>query len=272
MAEATEEARILAEQYDIDLSEVRGTGPGGLITLEDVEAFIRERFFPKVERVVRVSGIRKVIAENLSRSYRSAVHVTEFTEVDASALREFRARVQEELGRRIPYTAIILKCVADALLEHRGLNATLEGDEYRIYRDVNINVAVDTPYGLVAPVLRNVDRKGLAQVADELEDVAERARAGTLKEKDFVGGTFTVTNLGMLGVDGFTPIINPPQVAILGVGRMAERPVAVGGRVEVRPVMVLSLSFDHRVVDGAPAARFLAAVADRLARPGEVVE
>lgn len=266
----SEEVRMIAEQYDIDLSRIRGSGPDGEVTLEDLEAYIKEHFYPRVREEIRVFGIRKVIAERLSKSYREAVHVTLNMEVEMDALMKTRRELVEKLGKKPSYTVLMLKCVAKAIRDFIEINATMEGDRIIIYDDININIAVDSPVGLITPVIRDVDRKGLEELLEDYKDIVERAKRGLLKEKDFVGGTFTVTNLGMFGVDSFTPIINPPQIAILGVNRIAEKPVVRDGEIRTSHVMTLSLSFDHRAIDGAPAAKFLQRLKHYMENPGEV--
>ena len=221
----SDEARILAEQYEVDLTKIKGTGPQGEITVQDVEKYIKEHFFPKVKEKKPLRGIRKVIATRLSKSYREAVHVTINMEVSMDKLIETRKKLAEKLGVKPSYTVLLAKCVAKALRDHIELNATLENNEIIIYDTININIAVDTPFGLITPVLRRVDEKGLEELLKEYNDIIERTRKGLLKEKDIIGGTFSITNLGMLGVDSFTPIINPPQVAILGVTGWLRNPM-----------------------------------------------
>ena len=268
----SDEARILAEQYEVDLTKIKGTGPQGEITVQDVEKYIKEHFFPKVKEKKPLRGIRKVIATRLSKSYREAVHVTINMEVSMDKLIETRKKLAEKLGVKPSYTVLLAKCVAKALRDHIELNATLENNEIIIYDTININIAVDTPFGLITPVLRRVDEKGLEELLKEYNDIIERTRKGLLKEKDVIGGTFSITNLGMLGVDSFTPIINPPQVAILGVNRMVKKPYVdeETGEIKIGTFMNLSLTFDHRAVDGAPAARLLQRVKYYLEHPEEV--
>ncbi len=268
----SDEARILAEQYEIDLTKIRGTGPEGEITLKDVEEYIKEHFLPKVKERRPLRGIRKVIATRLSKSYREAVHLTLNMEVSADNLIKFRGELAEKLGVKPSYTVLLLKCAAKALRENIELNASLEGNEIVIYDTININIAVDTPFGLLVPVLRQVDEKTLEELMKEYKDVIEKARKGLLKEKDVIGGTFSLTNLGMLGVDSFTPIINPPQVAILGINRMVKKPYVdeETGEIKVGTFVNLSLTVDHRVIDGAPAARFLQRVKHYIEHPEEV--
>lgn len=266
----SEEIKILAEQYDIDFSKIKGSGPNGEVTLKDVEEYIKEHFFPKVKEERKIFGIRKVIAERLSKSYREAVHVTLNMEAEMDSLIDVRKKLAEKLGTKPSYTVLMLKCTAKAIGDFMEINATMEEGKVMIYENVNINVAVDSPIGLITPVIRDVDKKPLKELLQDYADIVERAKSGRLKEKDFVGGTFTITNLGMLGVDSFTPIINPPQIAILGLNRIAQKPLVKDGDIRIANVMNLSLTFDHRAIDGAPAARFLGRVKHYLEHPEEV--
>lgn len=270
MEKVSKEIEMIAEQYDIDLSKITGSGPNGEVTLQDLEAYIKEHFYPKVKQEVKIFGIRNVIANRLSKSYREAVHVTLNMEIKMDNLVEIREKLAERLGKKPSYTVLMLKCIAKAIRDFIEINAAIEGDRIIIYDDININIAVDSPIGLITPVIRNVDRKSLEELLNDYQDLVERVRQGVIKEKDFVGGTFTVTNLGMFGVESFTPIINPPQIAILGVNRITKKPIVENGEIKMANVMILSLSFDHRAIDGAPAARFLQKVKYYLENPEEV--
>jgi pyruvate dehydrogenase E2 component (dihydrolipoamide acetyltransferase) len=179
-------------------------------------------------------------------------------EVDVSNAAELHERL------KVSYTTIIVKAVAKALMEAPLLNATLDGDNVKIFEDVNVGVAVATENGLVVPVVRNADQKTLKEIDGEVVELTGKAKEARLSKEDVSGGTFTVTNLGMYGVDFFIPIINLGEAAILAVGRIAEKPVAIEGRVEVRPIMMMSLAYDHRIVDGAPAAQFLRSVKEKM--------
>ena len=254
-------ARRLAEEYGIDLGEVVGTGPGGRITKEDVLRFVEES--SQFSETIPLRGIRRVVAERMSESFRTAPHAVVSMDVDMSHVVELRRRLRER-GVEVSYNAILIKAAAEALREFPILNSTLRGDEIRVWRRVNICVAIDTPKGLVAPVVKDADQRSLVELTEAVEDLAERARGEGLRREDLKGGTFTITNLGMLGVDRFQPIINPPQAAILAVGRITERAVVEEGKVVVRPMATLSLAFDHRIVDGAPAARFLRRIREIL--------
>lgn len=260
---ASPAAKRLAREHGIDLSQITGTGPGGRIIEADVKRYIEEKlgYKPKIREVIRLTGVRKISAERVARSTREAPHCTLCMEVDMSEA----SKLKESLG--VSYTDIIVKAVAAALKEHRIMNSTLEKDEIKVFEEINIGVATDTPQGLVVPVVKNVDKKSLSEISAEIRDLAEKARKGKLQRSDVSGGTFTVTNLGMYGVEAFTPIINPPEAAILGVGKIIEKPVAEGRQIKIKPIMTLSLTFDHRIVDGAPAAQFLAKIKEILENP-----
>jgi pyruvate dehydrogenase E2 component (dihydrolipoamide acetyltransferase) len=171
---------------------------------------------------------------------------------------------------QVSYSAILVKAVAEALTEHPRINSTLDGDRIKLFEDVNVGVAVATENGLVVPVIRNADKKPLEEIDSAIRELTEKARQEKLAKEEVSGGTFTVTNLGMYGVDFFTPIINPPEAGILGVGRIVEKPVAVEGKIEIVPMMMLTLSYDHRVVDGAPAADFLRRVKEIVEKASEI--
>jgi pyruvate dehydrogenase E2 component (dihydrolipoamide acetyltransferase) len=250
---ASPAAKRLAREHGIDLAKVKGSGPEGRIVEADVRRYLEEEMAPKprIREVIPLTGIRKTTAERVSLSARTAPHSTITMEIDMSKA----VRLREETGAS--YTDILVEAVAKALEEHPNLNASLEREQIRIYEDINIGVAVATEKGLVVPVIHNANKKSLTQIAATLKELVEKAREGKLTKEDITGGTFTITNLGTYGVEVFIPIINPPEAAILGVGRVAEKTVMVNNEMKVKPVMHLSLSFDHRVVDGAPAAKFL---------------
>jgi len=249
---ASPAAKRLAREYDVNLAQVTGTGPEGRIVEEDVKRFVEgAKAAPRVREVVPLTGIRKTAAERVSLSARTAPHSTITMEVDMSNTAKLREKF------KVSYTDILIKGVAKALTDHPVMNSTLKKDQIKIFEDVNIGVAVGTEKGLVVPVIRNADKKEVEEISSALKKLVEKAREGKLARKEMSGGTFTITNLGMFGVDVFTPIINPPETAILGVGRVVEKAVVVDKEIVVKPVMQLSLSFDHRVVDGVPAAYFL---------------
>lgn len=257
---ASPAAKRLAREHGIDLVKVKGSGPEGHIVEADVKRYLEEEtaFAPRVREIIPLTGIRKTTAERLSSSARTAPHSTITMEVDMSNV----VKLREE--NQVSYTDILVKAVAEALKEHSILNSTLAGEQIKIYEDINIGVAVATEKGLVVPVIRNADKKSLTQVASILKELVKRAREGKLAKEDITGGTFTITNLGMYGVEVFIPIINPPEAAILGVGRVAEKPIVVNKELKTTPIMYLSLSYDHRILDGAPAASFLQRVKQLL--------
>ena len=260
----TPAARKLAKERGVNLARLTGTGPGGRITREDVEAALAAgpAAAPAAGGGEPLRGMRKTIAERMLASLRTTAQLTITTEADAGAMVAQRQRLQAEFP--LTYTDLLVAAVARALREHPRLNATSDGDAVRVHDAVHVGVAIALDDGLVVGVIRDADRLPLHAVASAARALAERARAGTLGIDDVTGGTFTISNLGAYGVDAFTPILHPPQVAILGVGRVAEKPVVRDGQIVVRPTMVLSLTFDHRIVDGAPAARFLQRVVELL--------
>lgn len=224
-----------------------------------------------VDRTLReekpFDGMRRTIADRLSRSYREAVHVTEHREIDAEALLEAVEAADEAFETDISMPDVLLCAVSATLSDHPEFNGTFEDDVHRLYEEHNICVAVDIDAGLIAPVLRTVDTKQLPEIATDRRALTERALSGEYSMDDLQGGTFTVTNLGVLGVESFDPIINPPQVAILGVNAIQQRAVPADEGVAFRRHLPLDLSFDHRVVDGADAARFLETLAGHIENP-----
>ena len=272
-------ARKIAVETGIDLATLVGTGPGGRIVEADVRAAVAAReasapsAAPKPETPWRVReripllGARKTIGERLRRTLDQAVSLTLTREVRAEALVAASELLPAQLGTEIPYDALLLKLFADALRERPALNAVIEGGEILLLDEVHLGFAVSLPGGLAAPVVRDVDARPISEIARDVRDLAERARAGTLRPQDVLGGTATITNLGAYGVDAFTPVLNPPQSVILGIGRIAQRPVVDAGLLAIGSTCVISLTFDHRVADGAPAAELLAAVARRLNDP-----
>jgi len=250
---ASPAAKRLAREHDVDLTQVQGTGPEGRIVEEDIKRFLEERtgLTPRVKEEVPLTGIRKTTAERVTSSFQTAPHSFIIMDIDMTKAVGLREKTQ------VSYTAMLVYAVAKALHEYSAVNSTLIEGKIRVYEDVNVGVAVSTEKGLVVPVVRNADKKQLAEISSELEELVEKARQGKLAKEQLTGGTFTVTNLGMYGVDLFLPIINPPEAAILAAGRLVERPVAVDKGIAVKPMMTLTLAYDHRVIDGAPAATFL---------------
>jgi pyruvate dehydrogenase E2 component (dihydrolipoamide acetyltransferase) len=278
-APVTTAARKLAEEHKIDLSRVVGSGPGGRITREDIQKAIDEAAKAPVQapppatsvpvappavaaQALPLRGMRKVIAERMHRSLQASAQLTITTEVDVTQLIDRRQEIQREFNAT--YTDFIVQACAHALKQHPRMNAALDGETINIQDHISVGVAVALDEGLIVPVIHNADKKSLKEIAQEARSLAEKARANKLTLEEVSGGTFTVSNLGMYGVDGFTPILNSPQTGILGVGRIIEKPMIYRGEITKRSMMVLSLTFDHRVIDGAPAGAFLQTVADLL--------
>ena len=261
-------ARRVARELGVELSHVVGTGAGGLVTEADVRAFAAKgKAAPTVEaaedvQVIPLTGLRRRIAERVSLSRRTAADVTTVADVDMSEV----AALRKASG--FSYTAYVAWAAAQALREFPILNASLVEDRILVKRDIHIGVAVALDQSLVVPVIRSADRKNVGEISREIDELAARARDGQLTPDDLKGSTFTVTNSGAFGSLLFTPIINQPEVAILGMGKVADMPVVRDGEIVVRKVMYLCLSYDHRVVDGAPAVQFLQAVKRRLEQPG----
>ena len=273
-------ARKMAREAGIDLSKIKGSGPGGRIIREDIQKTIEQRKtqpatvavptqgarVAAVAKTVKLAGKRKVTAERLSYGFHTTVPVTITMETRMEAILE-RRQLQSRAGEDVSITAYVVKAAAKALEDHPMINSSLEGDELRLYGDINVAVAINTPDGLVAPVIPGTNRKSLTEISRNIRDLTERAIQNSLTVADLTGGTFTVSNLGGFGVDLFAPVINPPQCAILGLGRTTEKPVIVEKQVRAGSVTTLSLVFDHRIVDGVPAARYLQRVKELLENP-----
>ena len=290
-------ARRLARESDIDLAAVKGTGPQGRILIEDVEAAIALRqaqgegrraqgerqdgavlavAAPAADGVVPLTGIRGAVATRMLQSIQSTAQVTLTTEAIVTEAMQLRRGLSRHhagaAGGNIGPLPVVVKATAEALRRHPRMNAieTTGSDgeaQVQMLSEINIGLAVALEEGLVTPVIRGADGKSLAQLAAENRDLAARTREGRTRPEEISGGTFTITNLGANEIDGFTPIINPPQVGILGVGRVVEKPVIANGEVAKGETMYLSLTFDHRVIDGAPAAEFLQTVKTLLEDP-----
>jgi len=268
-------AMEIAKQEGLDIFKIKGTGEGGKITKEDVERTLAaEKGVPEEApsevTVIPMKGIRKVIADNMHASLQNTAQLSTFTEVDVTEMVRFRNLVREEYKKeevKISYNDIIIMATAYALKRHPSMNSTLVGDEIILHNAVHMGIAVALKEGLIVPKLRYADKKSLLQIAKEARELAGKARKGVLGIDEVTDGTFTITNVGMFGMDGFTPIINPPETGILGVGRVVEKPAVVNGEVVIRQMMTLSLTFDHRVVDGAPAMTFLKDLARYLQEP-----
>ena len=260
-------ARRLAGQHGLDLAQVPGSGPRGRILIEDVERAIQSPPHPEAQ-MLELTGIRRTIATRMMQSLLTTAQVTLTTEADVTQAMALRAGISRQWkGLSLSPLHLVIKAAAQALKDHPRLNAVQQEDRVQLMDEVNIGIAVTLEEGLITPVLRNADSKSLAELAAESRELAEKTREGRARREEVTGGTFTVTNLGAYEVDGFTPIINPPQVAILGLGRVVEKPIVAQGEITKGQMMFLSLTFDHRVVDGAPAAAFLQTVKGYLEDP-----
>jgi pyruvate dehydrogenase E2 component (dihydrolipoamide acetyltransferase) len=258
-------ARRMAQELGVDLSKVTGTGPGGTISGEDVQRAADTHKAapaapsPKGGPVV-LSSIARLMAERTTQSWTTAPHFFLVREIDASGL----IAAREKYGKAITHTDLLVAIVARALAKHPKMNASWTGSTIQLNPAVNISIAIAVKDGVVGAVIPNADTAKLTDISAKRQDLAERARAGRLHPPDVTGGTFTISNLGMFGVDAFSAIITPPQAAVLAVGRIVDRVVPVNGLIGIRPILTMTLSSDHRVVDGAQAAAFLKDVAEAL--------
>jgi len=245
-------ARRLAEEHGVDLSTVQGTGPNGTITGEDVLAAVSA---PPASEAPALSAIARLMAERTAQAWTTVPHFFLTREIDAGAL--IQAREATGLDVKPTHTDLLVAIVARVLTKHPKMNASWTGSAIRMNPNVNISIAIAVKDGVVGAVIPNADKAGLGTIATRRRDIADRAKAGRLHPPDIEGGTFTISNLGMYNVDAFQAIITPPQAAILAVGRITDRVVPVNGAPTIRPMMTITLSSDHRVVDGAQAAMFL---------------
>ena len=269
---ASPPVRRLAKELGVDLATIAGSGPGGRVTREDVERAAEEPSAPSPEassdedvEVIAVKGTRRLIAEKMARSAREIPHVTTFLTVDATEIQALR----EEIPTRVSPLPIVVRALTEICREHPDLNASFDADRSRIlrYHRCHVGIATDTERGLLVPVVRDAQERGILDLAHEIARLSEAARSGAITLDEMVDGTITVTNVGSFGAEFGTPIINHPEAAILALGVLQPRPLVVDGRVEARPAVTLSLSFDHRVLDGAEAGRALAALGELLQSP-----
>ncbi len=264
-AKVSPKARRMAQELGVDLNTVVGTGPGGVISGEDVQRAAdaksqTKQAEPAPSGAPALSSIARLMAERTTQSWTTAPHFFLVREIDASGL----IAAREKHGKAITHTDLLVALVARTLAKHPKMNASWTGSAIQFNPNVNISIAIAVKDGVVGAVIPNADKASLAGISAKRQDLAERARAGRLHPPDVTGGTFTISNLGMFGVDAFSAIITPPQAAVLAVGRIADRVVAVNGLIGIRPILTMTLSSDHRVVDGAQAAAFLKDVADAL--------
>jgi pyruvate dehydrogenase E2 component (dihydrolipoamide acetyltransferase) len=270
---ASPSARRVARELGVDLASVAGSGPGGRIVETDVRAVagpVAGEAPAARGTVERLSPMRRAIADRLRSGLASTAQLTITAEADLTELEATLLGWSADLGRRVSYTEAIVRACALALREHPRVAARWTDRGLVPAERIDIGIAVALAEGLIVPVIREADRKDLATLAREIAELAERAQRGTLEPADTEGACFSVTNLGRYRIDAFTPLLNPPQTAILGVGRARPRPAVVDGAVMARTLVVLSLTFDHQLVDGVPAAAFLEAIVRRLERPGDL--
>jgi pyruvate dehydrogenase E2 component (dihydrolipoamide acetyltransferase) len=259
-------ARKLARDLGVDLDQVTGSGPGGRIDESDVRAYVADQTaVTPGDRSEPMSAMRRAIARHMHTSLQTMAQLTLSTELDATELVRLRERLQRDFALTI--TDLMIYAVARALRDHPSLNASLDEDRVRLHDGIHIGIAVALDEGLIVPVVRDADRKSLLDIAAQTRALAEQARSGTLTPDQVTGSTFSITNLGRWGIDAFTPIVNPPEAAILGVGRIVEKPAAYRGTIALRHMLTLNLTHDHRLVDGVPAARFLQRVVEMLETP-----
>ncbi len=286
---AAPSVRQFAREIGVDIRRVRGSGPANRISIDDVKAHARTRAVPETVASLtstplpdfspfgevtreRMNRVRRATATNITRSWSTIPHITLFDEADVTEVEALRKREKtrvEASGANLTITAILLKVVAAALKAHPHLNSSADftTNELVLKRYCHLGVATETERGLFVPVLQNVDTKSILEIALELTEVTEQARGGRLPVQRLEGASFTVSNLGGIGTGHFTPIVNPPEAGILGVGRAVERPVYIDRQLHPRLLLPLSLSLDHRAVDGADGARFLTWIVDALAQP-----
>jgi len=275
-------ARKIAEENNIDATTLKGTGPGGRIVKEDVLRAVEEskaavtkppaeeELLPE-EKVVPLSSMRKTIARRMVESFQSAPHFYLTMEVDAKELGKARQQlipsVEEKVGVRLTITDLLIKTVAKALEEYPEINCSYSNGSVKLFSRIDIGVVAAVEGGLVVPVIREANKLDLPQIAKIRAELAEKARERTISLDEMTGSTFTISNLGMFGIDQFSAILQPPEGAILAVGRIIEKPVVLDGEIAIRPTLTLTLSIDHRVLDGVAGARFLQRVKDLIENP-----
>ena len=273
---ASPKARRLAAEQEKDISTIQGSGPAGAVLVADVVAtkavsthlpVAEPSDTVVVQTESEVSHIWRLMAERTTQSWTSVPHFYLFREVNASRLISWHKQMQKRLAEKVTYTDLLVKVVAAVLREHPRLNASWHSGSITLHEEIHIGLAVAVDEGLVVPVIHRADEQSIYDIARMRKALITKAQTGKLQPQDIQGGTFTISNLGMYGVDAFNAIINAPQAAILAVGRIAERVVPIEGQPSVQPMMVLNLSCDHRVVDGARGAQFLAALADLIEEP-----
>ncbi len=268
-------ARRLAKELGVDISQVRGSGPDGAITTEDVQAFAAAKGSSTQPTVELLSQVARLMAERTTQSWTSVPHFFLVRDVDASELLAAQKRLglEAEPKQETPLTLtdLLIALVARVLVKHPRMNSSWTGESIKANPEINISVAMAVKDGVVAAVIHKANAANLDEISAKRRELTERARAGRLRPADIAGGTFTISNLGMYKVDAFSAIVTPPQAAVLAVGSISDRVVPVDGKPGVRPVMTMTLSSDHRVVDGAKAAEFLSDLANAIREPEKVL-
>jgi pyruvate dehydrogenase E2 component (dihydrolipoamide acetyltransferase) len=275
-------ARKMAKEAGIDLRQLQGTGEGGRIVRRDVEAYLARTAEAKAPspptppstvpyREVPLSQMRKTIARRLTASMQEAPHFYLTRSISMEAAATWREKLNALSPTKISFNDLIIKAVAMALRKHPYLNAAWMGDHIRLYQEIHIGFAVAVEEGLIVPVIRHADRKGLSEIATETATLAQKARERKLSPEEYTGSTFSISNLGMFGIEEFTAVINPPEAAILAVGAIQPTPVVKGDKIEIERRMRVTLSCDHRVVDGATGAAFLATLTELLEEPARLL-
>lgn len=272
---ASPRAKKKAKEMGVDLATIAGSGPDGRIIEKDVVAVptapqVMISDDRNVKEVMTMSPLRRTIARRMTQSYQNP-HITMITEIDMTETVEIRAeineRVEKKHGIRVSFNDIIVKAVADTLEKFPKFNATLSGNDLHIFKDINIGVAIATDEGLIVVTVRNANKKSITDIAVETKEFGKRAKQNALKPEELTGSTFTVSNLGPFNVDLFIPVINPPETAILALGQIKKKPVVIDDKIEIRSTMMASCAVDHRILDGAPAGEFLAALKETLENP-----
>ena len=263
-------ARRVAEEEKVDPASVPGTGRGGRVTKGDVINFVKGGG-SRLEERVKMTRLRSRIAERMKEAQNTAAILTSFNEADLKAVMDLRRKYQEQFiaqhGIKLGLMSFFVKACCDALRKHPVVNASLEGDEIVYHNYQDIGIAVSTERGLMVPVIRNAENMGLAEIELAIAHFAQKARDGSIALEDLQGGTFSITNGGVFGSLVSTPLLNPPQSAILGMHTIKERPIVVDGEIVARPMMYLAISYDHRIIDGKDAVQFLVAVKETLEDP-----
>jgi pyruvate/2-oxoglutarate dehydrogenase complex dihydrolipoamide acyltransferase (E2) component len=270
----------MAREHGLDLAAIAGSGPGGRIVRADILKVLEAgppapekpaapapHGFLTAAEEIPIRGVRKVVFQNMHQSLQTQAQLTLHTEASADRLVEVRNQINETETLKIGYNAVFIKAVACALKRHPHINASVTGDVITVWKEIHIGLAVDVGKGLVVPKIRDAGNKTLHEIQTGLNAALEAARSGALMPDDLKEGTFTVTNLGARDIDDFTPIVNPPESAILGIGRLIEKPVVREGRLMVGKTVALSLTIDHRIIDGAPGAAFLKTIKEMIENP-----